>query len=529
MLIPVIDPRITPLTSLEKIARQVPLAQVEADIASRDSSYPGIASVWRNFQEQAGLYAKARLDPRRLTCKDWVVDCIDRWPQAVDKLAGAMGLIDLFKASDSVEQAEAKGARILALLPLFSVAAASFIPFVGVFWGSLGLIVACTAFVVVGVVHSYFRPCPKDLPKAENWTDLAERGLLTTVPICKKLIDAIASSLIVAKKMAEPVMLTGPAGIGKTEVAKALTLALSRGDYPALQGKTVFYLNMADLANNTEVTISGNRILFHLNQLIGRHRDKVVLILDEFQRSCDPKAEVALSDQLKALFDTVESKFSYILAIATEGDALKGSPFEHRLTMDPLSDFELLYLLQTTLLRESPDIVPAEGALDLLVEKTRAEGNPSSPRVFLSVLRRAVALLQGLLPLPLEEMIHSLKMQKEFLQGSLLTQNASRIEALRDEIAQHETSLQREKETLQKLSHLRAALHIAKTKMLGIASKGLEKASEADQVLFLLLGFYWASALKKRLIEEGGCLDEKTIEAALSGLRGYTDKSPNLV
>lgn len=528
-----LPPRSESFLELAKLAKKIPLHSLEEAVCLNDQD------VLSCLQQEADYYLQMSREYRG-SLKGRVVDWVSNWPHVIENFLNAFGILDFFQISENVDQVEHKRTKLMTLFPLMSMVTVGFVSGLGFVSSSVAAGGVCVSLALLSYLYSQFRPMPKYLPKAENWTHKCQRGHLHTVEVRKELIDEIARGLIMGKSVHQLVMMSGKSGIGKTEAAKVLVHAVERGDYPELKGKTVFYLNMANLLNKTESKISGNRILSHLSDLMGRHRDQIILIIDGIELAYNSDIESLLGDQLKAMMDFSEEKFPYVLGITTEDGRLPKTSSRYqdllarslKLHVEEFKDQEMLELLQCSLMKLAPDAIVADNALILLIQKMkRILGNRAlMPAVGLSILTRCVYKLNGLEPSSLAMRVHQLrKMIQVLYREKILKQPddllhptlAKEIQAVKEELKQLEQESSEIKQQVARIKNIRHTLYEIKKALLNMANDGLKTKSEKQKVLFILLGLYWAPYLKEKLRQEStrlgvSCeIDETLIDEAI--------------
>ena len=122
----------------------------------------------------------------------------------------------------------------------------------------------------------------------------------------KESLDEMANII----KMNRHPILIGSSYVGKTLTAKAFALAIERGDYPELKGKIVFRINTADLiSQKAEINI-----LNKISEMMGRHRQDIILVLDDIHLAYKNNEKIA--EQLKLFLDE-NGAFPHVIGITT--------------------------------------------------------------------------------------------------------------------------------------------------------------------------------------------------------------------
>ncbi len=507
--------------ALERMSKAISWKALEQAIGVNDVVFQALLS---GLHDQMHSLIQTELPCKRGSFKGRVVDWVSAWPQVLDNFLNAFGILDFFQMSDNPDQIEHKRTKLLTVFPLISIATVGFVSGVSVVSGAMISVGGCVLLALLSYLHSQFRSFPKSLPKAENWTEKCRQGDLDTVAIRRPIVDEIARGLNVGRKMRQFVMLTGKSGAGKTEVVKSLVHALERGVYPELKGKTVFYVNMANLLNNTESNIPGNRIFSYLSDLMGRHRDRIILVIDGIELAYHPDIESLLGDQLKAMMDFPDEKFPYVVGITTGHNRLMKTSSRYQslaarslqVQVDDLKDHEMLELLQCSLMKLAPHVTVEAPGLDVLVQKIKQVfGNRvCMPAVALSILARCIHKLEGSQLKLFSEKIHKqrntiqhlyrermLKLPDDVLR---LTLEQSGV-AMEKELKALEQEFLAVQQQMSDLQSARCVLFEMKKALFKIASEGVS-ISDKQKVLFVLLGLYWAPLTKHRLQQESARL-----------------------
>ncbi len=517
-LVTLLPPRSESFDILEKLSEKLPLETIQEASGINETLFEEVIS---GLQQQMAVLDR-ELCSKRGSLKGRVVDWVSSWPLALENFLNAFALVDFFQISDHPDQIEQKRTKLLSVFPLISMGAVSLVSGVGVLGSVLVSLGGCAALTLMSFLYSRFRGFPTSLPKAENWTGKYHRGDLDTAFIRKKSIDEMARALSVGKKLRQFVLLCGKPGVGKTEMIKGLVHAIEMGEYPELKGKTVFYLNMAHLLNNTEANISGNRILSYLSDLMGRHRDQMILVIDGIELGFLSDIESLLGDQLKEMMNFPEEKFPYVIGISSNHRQLFKTSSRYQslvsrslqLHVDDLKDIEMVDLLSHSLMKTAPHVTVANPGLSLLVQKIkRVFGNQGvTPSLSLSVLSRCIWRLENF-HLGLRDRLYNqqkvverlyqekrMKLPDQVIQGSL----DKETNALQKDLKSLESQFLEIEQKFSDLQRVRSTLHEIKKALFQIASQEFINAKQ--KVLFILMGLYWAPHLEQKLFSESSRL-----------------------
>ena len=439
----------------------------------------------------------------RLFCYINTCQCI------LESFLGAFGIAEFFAPIETKSDAKVKAQTMMMLLQFSVFLTTMAVPLFGA--STSGVIVGCVFLTIwiLSLVYPYLM-VPANIPFAENWTEQYRMGKLAHTGGRKLAIDEIANTLIASKAHKLHPLLLGQSGVGKTETAKAFVAAITRGDYPELKGKTVFYLNTAGLVDNLE---GSRKLLYQIKDRIGRH--EVILIFDEIHRACQDNNP--LGDQLKTLLDDGPETFPYLIGITTKNEfnndidpafARRFKPIEIQST----SRDETIQIAHQVLLKKAPNVLIAAGALEDLATKTETAFGQAAlqPTTTLNILSQCIQKTTRTAKSEQELKIAKLSNDIDIL----YPQRASRqgeIAALKEELAALKITALREREDLKQFYRNRDQLTAIREEMYQTVLNIEEKATDAALNKWLFLHEYLIPSLERDLVVKAEKLGIKTI------------------
>ncbi len=134
-----------------------------------------------------------------------------------------------------------------------------------------------------------FKPAYQPLPDGavrvlkkycrRNLTELAAQGRLTPAIGVKDLCERLTDCLL--RMNNRSVVLTGPAGAGKTKLVEHLALKIAQGEIPQLAGCQVFELDLVLFTRGTHLAGSQAERWAELTDVLRQHPDQIILFIDE--------------------------------------------------------------------------------------------------------------------------------------------------------------------------------------------------------------------------------------------------------
>ncbi|MFI5343392.1 MAG: AAA family ATPase [Chlamydiales bacterium] len=370
------------------------------------------------------LEAKYTLSPihrNHSYLKETISSLIHSFFVALERFLMKLGLIHLFKPYVSPSEIDAKGQDMILLSTIFSTLTTTLIPLLGPVHGGMVIGAIMASLLGLSLLYPLWRPFPTCLPRVENWTEKNHKGLLQIGNERKAVLDQMVEAMI----SSQPLLLVGKLGVGKTEIIKTLVQAIERGDYPALSGCQVFYVNMADLLSYTDWVPSAHSPLSYLSEAIEGNREKIIFVFDQIHLSCQPSSKTFLSDQLNTMLDRPEDNFPHMIGITTHADfqefykthASFAQRF-HRIAIGETSDEETAHILAQRRAKISPEMLVEKSIDRTIVEKTKAAFRDTAvmPKMAISILSRCI---QKVSPQFLEERQYLWKIKKQMYELAL--------------------------------------------------------------------------------------------------------------
>lgn len=407
----------------------------------------------------------------------------------------SFGLTNLF---DTNEDAQTKTKKIIALVAFIFAASAVLIPILGLSHGFLGIALIALLLVGTGQLYPLIRPMPVYIPDMENQTKKYWEGHLRISP------QTVEESTVLASELGprRPVILSGPSGVGKTELAKTFVRDVAREKYPHLKGKRCFYVNAVGLSADKLPIISRN---------MKRHRNNIIVIFDNLQ-DADPK----LRNQLKLMLKD-GAHFPNFIGLTTEPNFLShGKVVELKGTSLEQTENIVRYAAL-----QSPNVLIDHRALDTIATKAKETFGPDAiqPKAALTLLSSCVHKTSISQRSPLEHRVNTLREQvqsasKQRVIGSALSLlpygKKQEPDPQQEELTKLEESLATENKERATFFARREQLQKLKIAVHKNALKINDKSSKKEKDFFLLLSHYFLPAFEKSLKEEAKRLHLKT-------------------
>jgi ATP-dependent Clp protease ATP-binding subunit ClpA len=392
---------------------------------------------------------------------------IDTAQNVLESFLNAFGINEFFKPAESKSDAKVKAQTMMMLLQFALLLSTLALPILGP--GTAGAAVGLTILSIwtLSLIYPYFRRMPATLLFAENWSYQYRMGQLKSGPGRKGTIDEIAQTLMANNAVKTHPLLLGESGVGKTETAKSLVAAIERGEYPALTGKQVFYINTAELIGKEDAT----RTLGRISETLGRHRKNIILIFDEIHIACQKRESLVLAEQLKTLLDNGPENFPYVVGITTKKEfdrfVYTNNPaFARRfkrIFVEPTNLYETVQVLKDAHLQMAPTILIESKALETLAAKTEGSQPAAALKVLALCLSKTTEMQKSSLQQEVEELraqIDLLYLDQRLHKEEIYTQE-TRLKELEVLLNQEREDLRRFYEERDLLASLRKAMYEA--------------------------------------------------------------------
>jgi ATP-dependent Clp protease ATP-binding subunit ClpA len=524
--------------AINQLAEMLSLEKLQLAIPSQNQAPKDALKIAKDMFEEA-LYYLNKTDCKIPSSIHTTLSILcDSAIAIIENILSSFGIAQLFKPAENDIHAEVKGQKIMMLMSLFSLLSTSLLPLLGE--ALAGMIIGGSLLFIstLSIIFPYLRPAPLMLPKGENWSRQMQLGELLAPDGRKDTLDRIANALITNVNGRNHPLLLGKAGIGKTETVKAFVKAIERGDYPELKGKQVFYFNTADLVNNAEMFGNGNKILEKISEAMGSHRKNIILIFDEIHLACQKKENNGIGDQLKTMLQS--GIFPNVIGITTHEEFYRdifsnNEAFADRfetIPIDNTNQSETLEILNSTLLRQAPHAILAEGAFQHLLEKTAkvfSKGAPQ-PGTALKILTKCIQRTAKSQKSPLEIKIEKIyaKIRSLYSQGAvakfstkLSTAEKKRrqeIHDLQEKLKPLEVQLRNEKvkhanffKTRDKLSELKSTMFRIAVKASSLQPNALSPKDKSELAALLMLRYFLTPQMEAHVIKQSEELGIQTV------------------
>lgn len=325
--------------------------------------------------EMAKFYAP--LKKNSWDCTARISAWVNTFFVALERFLTKLGLIHLFKPIVSPEQADAKGQDMILLSTLFSTMTSTLVPLLGPLHG--GMIIGGCMLTLLGLslAYPFWRPFPSCLPQVENWSEENKKEPFSSTQR-KELLDKVVGALNTSEIDHLQPLLVGKLGVGKTELVKALTVAIEQGQYPDLEGYQVFYMNTANLHSPTGWVPKAHSSLSYFNEAIEGKRDKMIFVFDQIHMACEVTCQAFIADQFNTLLDFPKKHFPHVIGITTPDEYakfLKSNPsFAERflpITVAETTEAETIEILTRARLKHAPDTLVIPSMESILFKKVK--------------------------------------------------------------------------------------------------------------------------------------------------------------
>lgn len=525
-----------PVKVLNELAELIPLESLQNAVKIKHSSSKDALQEAKTLLQEAKYYLEHTENKASMSFRAILSSILDKIIRIIESFLSAFGIAEFFKQPENEFLADMKFQKIMMLINMFTLVTTLIIPLIGAELAALIVGGTLLFIAALSIIYPYFRPRTSQLPEAKNLSKQMQQGLITCIGGRETAMDDTAKGLIASKTSKKHPCLIGQSGVGKTQTIEALVQAIESGKYPELTGKTVFYINVADLVNNKEMFGGGNRILSKICEAMGSNREDIILVLDEIHVACKKLEGNLIGEQLKSLLDDKPDNFPYVIGLTTEEDYYchiyqDNRAFARRFKLIPIENTledVTLRIMSNALLHQSPNAIVEKGALKALWDKTQPSFKDSpQPLISLQILSQCVQKTSDTQKPRTKEEYDNKKNEVD----SLYAQNAvtpqsyevaqddplqQKIQTLEQELNKLNDQLTIEKEQQKHLFQAKDAFAQLKAEMFRTVVKvgNLEKArvTAKDKVQlnkFLLLSHYLQPALYTRIA--GNKLGVKTI------------------
>ncbi len=522
---------------MDQLAELLSLETLEAAVREQYPEHVTALETAKAMLQEAKYYLAATECKASPSLKARLTSILDIFLSILESFIHAFGIAEFFKRPENGIDGDFKSQKIMQLLSLFTMLSGVLIPLLGPSLGAMIIGGSLLAIAALSLIYPLIKPQATALPRGENWTAQLQRGDLFVADGRQETLDKMARILTARN---QHLMLLGKTGIGKTATAKAFVQAVERGDYPELQGKKIFYFNTADLLAGTEYFTSANKIFAQISETMGRHRENFILIFDEIHMACQEQEQGTLSEQLKTFLDPGTNNFPYVIGITTEEEFYR-EIYQHnpafarrfqQMVIENTDDEETIKILYNALLKQAPEVLLEDNALQVLLEKTQEAFDPApaedppkkaaQPGTALKILLQCITRANSSQTSPLEAAVDQAHgtLQALYAQGAgkLPYGRGNEAKNLERELQELEEQLKTVKEDIEKLFETRdSLLQLKKATLKKVVDAGqlnAESLSEKEKQqlnLFSLESHFQARLLEAKIRQEANRLDIKTV------------------
>lgn len=526
-------------TVAEELSKLIPFEKLETAVfGDQEVAFEKAKSLLH----QAQYHLENSQTSISISLKSIFLRIIDTVITFIESVLSAFGVADFFKPASTKFQQESNFHKIMMLLTFFTMVSSLLIPVIGA--AVAGPIIGGVLLLIgaISIIWPKIAPAPSHLPcETENWTKRCLQGEFDSLSFAKgrkAIIDEIASTLVHKKHP----LIQGESRIGKNETVKAFVQALERGDYPELKGKQVFYLNAASLCQKGDFC-EGKDPILQISEAMGRHRDNIILVIDEIHTPFMDSKFATISQKLKSKLD-VGGDFPLVIGITTLDDLSKKIGDDtafinrfHPITITSTNSEVTQEILVRSVLRRKEPVLCEANALEMIVQKTTGRPQPHSAQL---VLRKCVELTSEKQQSPTAKKLQELRSKREFFASKgvlapLTLDVKDQISTLDKEITALRNELKREKDSFSHLFRRKESIskvkaHVYRT-VLKIVS--LSRQNPAQLNTFMLMSRFLVPALDIDVRKEAERLkvnlviNEAVIDRAMTAL-GFTQKGEPL-
>lgn len=514
-----------PVKFLDRLAVVIPFAKMQQAVKSHMGDALKEA---KRMSEEAKLYLQMTHGNTSLTLRARFTSLLDGIISLIESILVAFGIGDFFKPAESEIHADLKSQKIMLLLSIFSMITTMILPILGAEAGGLIIGGIFLGIAALSAIWPFIKPMPTHLPaNAQNWTKKVQNGNFVVQERTESL-NEIANII----KMKRHAILVGPSRVGKSLTAKAFAQAIEKGDYPELKGKVVFRINTADIIGQQASFLGGgNNILNKISAAMGRHRENILLVLDEIHMACKNNEKIA--DQLKPFLDE-NGEFPHVIGITTEEEYNNHIKDNHafslrfdRVDIKNTTQDETLKILCDTLLKNRSKPLIKEGALDHLYNKSSEIENAPQPATALKILNRCIHRISKTQKSPTEKKIVEISNKILLLraQGAVnrgKQKERTQIAELERQVIELQQLLVKEQKELENLFKSKDLLdrvtietYSSVLKISSIAQNTLNVENEKQLNLFVLLHEFLSPLLEAHI----------TAESKRLGIQIFIDKT----
>lgn len=523
--------------TLQRLAETIPLQALEDAIRTECFDQLDILKTAKILlKDKAQFLIDVNEHKFSSTLKSKLRSILNALIACIESIVTAFGVAEFFKLPENDMQANTKGQRFFTLLSLFGVLSAALLPLLGPAIAA-PLVAGILLFLAgLSLIYPYIKPMPHRIPKAVNWTLKLEQGSRAAI-VNENTLKRIERAIVRGQnlKVKTHPMIIGKSGIGKSEAAFAFTDAIYRGKYPKLKGKTVFYINSADLLSGNN-RMEGNKELQRISEALGRHRKNVILIFDEIHILCQKKNNV-LAEQLKTMLDG-EDGFPHVIGITTQEEFCRdilsyNTAFARRFEKINIenpqdnADAQIHQILNRTLMQKAPTALMDKNCIAELHKQTITEfSDAAQPATSIKILSQCINLISDTQKSDLEDQIDNKRREIDLLYSKVFFENGclpkdkteleqiARLETVLKGLEEEFNKHEKEMEKLQQQRQIFDNIKMEIFKNVPKITKLPEKLRRKDKKLlnqFLLSNYLFIPAMEKAIRKNAQKLKIKAV------------------